>query len=74
MPFEPPPRGSLLRRRRENVVILARTVSVPLGGRRKKALRRNPAGRVPRLALQELGVAGTEKVTSTKYGKTGESG
>jgi hypothetical protein len=31
------PRGRLLRRTHENAVILARTVSAPLGWRRKKA-------------------------------------
>ena len=51
--FEPRPWGYLLRRTRENAVVLARTVSAPLAWRRKKTLRRNPADRV---RLEELRV------------------
>jgi hypothetical protein len=53
-PLEPPPWGRLLRRTFENAVILACTVSGPLGWRRKKTLKRNPAGRVRWLVLQEF--------------------
>ena len=41
-PLEPPPWGRLLRRTRENAVILARTVSAPLGWRRKERSKENP--------------------------------
>jgi hypothetical protein len=41
-PLEPPPWGRLLRRTRENAVILARTVSAPLGWRRKKSPKEIP--------------------------------
>jgi hypothetical protein len=40
-PLETPPWGRLLRRTRENAVILARTVSAPLGWRRKKSQKKS---------------------------------
>jgi hypothetical protein len=56
-PLETPPRGRFLRRTRENAVILARTVSDPLGWRRKKRSEEIPPvglrgtrGRVPTAA------------------------